>query len=413
MKRTLYLGALLAAVAGFALWQRPELLPWSEPERGVPVAQQTAPAVPAASAPAEPEEPVEQVGEAADRATGLQEILPRQSAGRAQGLDKTPDPLRLHSSAAVVVDADTRNLEYAKNEDVMLPIASITKLMTAMVIVESKVPMEAPITITEDDMDRERHSRSRLRVGTVLTRSEALHLALMSSENRAAHALGRTWPEGLDKFVEAMNRKAKQLGMDHTNYADPTGLSSANQSTARDLATLVLAASRYPLLRQYSTDAAYLTRVSKRPLQYVNSNRLVRGSGWDVDLQKTGYIIEAGHCMVMQAKLAGRDKVLVLLDADSNGRRSADAERIRSWVYQQAGVQDERKLARAKPAARSARKAVASAKPARKANTKVAKGSKGSTEKKAVAKAGQRQRKTFSGPADHRLAQKKGDDDGS
>jgi D-alanyl-D-alanine endopeptidase (penicillin-binding protein 7) len=170
-------------------------------------------------------------------------------------------------------------------------------------------------------------------VGTILSRSEALRLALMSSENRAAHALGRTHPAGLAAFVGMMNAKAKSLGMTQTSYVDPTGLSALNRSSARDLAALAFAASRYPLLRDYSTTAAYRTDIGgKRPLQYVNSNRLVRNGGWDIELQKTGYIIEAGHCAVMRARMGERDWVMVLLDAGGNASRSADAERIRRWI---------------------------------------------------------------------------------
>jgi serine-type D-Ala-D-Ala endopeptidase (penicillin-binding protein 7) len=433
MKRTAYLGALLAAVATFALWHNRELIPLDF-HSSTDIAQTAEPRAPAASGPvqAAPEQqPVEQVGESADSATPLQEILPRQSVAHAQGLHKTKDPLRLHASAALVMDAGTGKVEYAKNDEAVLPIASITKLMAAVVMLEANLPMETPITITEDDMDRERRSRSRLKVGTVLTRNEALHLALMSSENRAAHALGRTFPGGLEKFVEAMNRKAKQLGMANTVYVDPTGLATANQSNARDLATLVLAASKYPAIREFSTDEKYLTEVGTRKLQYLNSNRLVRSAGWDIGLQKTGYIVEAGHCVVMQAKLAGRELVMVLLDADSNNRRNADAERIRSWAYKQAGIPDERKLAKAKPAAKPAA-VVAKAKEADKGKGKekdrkaapkredrkvasTAKAGKDAKDPKDArgAKPGQRVTRSFPSSGDHKLATKKRDADGS
>ncbi|MBC5764686.1 serine hydrolase [Ramlibacter albus] len=424
-KRPVVLGAVLAVVAAFALWQNRELIP-GDMRPGTEVAQ---PRTPAASGPVAqaPAEPVEQVGESADSATPLQEILPRQSIAHQQGLHKTKDPLGLHSSAALVMDAGTRKVEYAKNESAVLPMASITKLMTAMVTLDANLPMEAPITITEDDMDRERHSRSRVKVGTVMSRSEALHLALMSSENRAAHALGRTYPDGLEKFVEAMNRKARQLGMNHTHYFDPTGLSASNQSTAQDLATLVLAASKYPQIRQFSTDEQYLTQVGNRNLRYLNSNRLVRSAGWDIDLQKTGYIIEAGHCVVMQAKLAGSEKVVVLLDADSNGRRNSDAERIRSWAYQQAGIPDERKLAKAKPAQKEEKKV---AKAAAKEDAKDAKETKVAKKKEAASKDKEtkvaaksrakekekeepRVRKSFSASAERKVATKKREESGS
>ncbi|WP_298924630.1 serine hydrolase [uncultured Ramlibacter sp.] len=259
-------------------------------------------------------------------------VLPRRSAGHAAGLHKTVDPLRLASSAAMVIDARTRQVLFAKNQEAVLPMASITKLMTGLVIAESGLPLDATLAITEDDVDNELHSRSRLRVGTVLTRGQALQLALMSSENRAAHALGRTWPQGMVAFVAAMNAKATQLGMTNTSYVDPTGLSRGNRSSARDLSVLAVAASRHELLREYSTSAQHRLQAEPRDLLYNNSNRLVRNGGWDISLQKTGYIIEAGHCMVLRTRIAGRDLALVLLDAGDAGARSADAERIRRWI---------------------------------------------------------------------------------
>jgi D-alanyl-D-alanine endopeptidase (penicillin-binding protein 7) len=259
-------------------------------------------------------------------------IPAKPSFGQLAGLHGTPDELDLKSSVALIIDQDTREVLLRKNDSAVLPIASITKLMTGLVVSEAKLKMDEPITIAQEDVDTERNSRSRLRVGTTLTRDEALHLALMSSENRAAHALGRTYPGGLPEFVKAMNAKARELGMSKTSYADPTGLSTANQSTAHDLAVLVDHAARYPVLRQYSTTPQYLTALGNRRLQYNNSNRLVKDSRWDIELQKTGYIIEAGHCVVMRTEVAGKDLVMVLLDADSNARRNADAERLRVWL---------------------------------------------------------------------------------
>jgi D-alanyl-D-alanine endopeptidase (penicillin-binding protein 7) len=189
-------------------------------------------------------------------------------------------------------------------------------------------------------VDLERHSRSRLKVGTVLTRDEALRLALMSSENRAAHALGRTWPQGLAAFVAAMNAKARQLGMTNTSYVDPTGLSSGNRSSARDLTALAVAASRHEILRAYSTTQQHLFDAGPKTLRYNNSNRLVKNPRWDIALQKTGYIIEAGHCVVMRTRVAGRDLVMVLLDASDNASRSADADRIRHWLDPRAALAD-------------------------------------------------------------------------
>jgi len=219
-----------------------------------------------------------------------------------------------------------------KNEDAVLPIASITKLMTALVLMEAKLPLDDVITITDDDVDYERHSRSRLRVGTTLTRREALHLALMSSENRAAHALGRTFPGGLAAFVEAMNRKARELGMKSTVYADPTGLSARNQSTARDLAAVVVAASREPLIREFSTTIEHDALLGKHKVLFRNSDRLVKSPRWHIHLQKTGYIVEAGQCLVVNASVADKELILVLLDSADKRSRIDDAERIRQWA---------------------------------------------------------------------------------
>jgi serine-type D-Ala-D-Ala endopeptidase (penicillin-binding protein 7) len=252
------------------------------------------------------------------------------SYGHRAGLHKVKDDLRLSASAALVIDQDTGQVLLHRNEDAVLPIASLTKLMTGLVITEAKLPMEETLTIVDDDVDSEKHSRSRLRVGTSLSRREALQLALMSSENRAAHALGRTFPGGLPAFVQAMNRKAKALGMKNTTYAEPTGLSTRNQSTARDLALVVNAASMNPLLTEYTTTRQRLLEVARgRMVQYNNSNRLIKNPKWDIELQKTGYIVEAGWCMVLDTRIAGRNLVLVLLDASGAGSRIADVERIK------------------------------------------------------------------------------------
>jgi serine-type D-Ala-D-Ala endopeptidase (penicillin-binding protein 7) len=251
------------------------------------------------------------------------------SWGHAAGLHQAPDDLHLKASAAIVVDERSGAVLMRKNENAVLPIASLTKLMTALVLTEAKLPLDEVITITEDDVDRERNSRSRLRVGTALTRGEALRLALMSSENRAAHALGRTYPGGLDAFVTAMNRKAKALGMKNTTYADPTGLSNRNRSTARELAVVAAAAAKEPLIREYSTTPEHDALLGQRKVRFNNSNRLVKNSRWDIHLQKTGYIVEAGQCLVMNARLAGRTLILVLLDSADKRSRIDDAERIR------------------------------------------------------------------------------------
>jgi serine-type D-Ala-D-Ala endopeptidase (penicillin-binding protein 7) len=256
----------------------------------------------------------------------------RPSFGQIFGLHDTPDELELKSSVALVMDQDTNEILISKNAQAVLPIASITKLMTAMVVTEAALPLDETIEITEADVDTEKGSHSRLRVGVSLTRGEMLHLALMSSENRAAHALGRSHPGGLRAFVAAMNRKAATLGMADTRYVEPTGLSSNNQSSARDLATLVKAAHDVPLIRELSTSPEYQVEVGSRQLQFRNTNGLVRSPSWDIGLQKTGYIAEAGRCLVMQATMAGRQLIMVFLDSAGKYSRIGDAERVRRWV---------------------------------------------------------------------------------
>jgi D-alanyl-D-alanine endopeptidase (penicillin-binding protein 7) len=257
------------------------------------------------------------------------------SFGELAGLHLTSDDLALKSSVALVMDQDTREILLRKNDSAVLPIASITKLMSGLVVSEAKLPMDELITITQEDVDTEKHSSSRLRVGVTLPRSELLHLALMSSENRAAHALGRTYPGGLDKFVEAMNAKAQLLGMKDTHYVEPTGLSSRNQSSAQDLATLVSTAYGDPMLREFSTTPGKVVAIGRRTLQFNNTNRLVKNPDWDIGLQKTGYISEAGQCLVMQAKIAGRKLIMVFLDSAGKLSRIGDAERVRHWLEKQ------------------------------------------------------------------------------
>jgi D-alanyl-D-alanine endopeptidase (penicillin-binding protein 7) len=256
----------------------------------------------------------------------------RPSFGQIAGLHSVQDELDLRSSVALVIDQDTREVLLSKNDQAVLPIASLTKLMTGLVISEAKLPMDELITITQDDIDTEKGSSSRLRPGTTLTREEALHLALMSSENRAAHALGRTYPGGMDQFVALMNAKAAMLGMKDTKYVEPTGLSSRNQSSAKDLATLVNVAYQDPVLREFSTSQGYQLALGKRTLQYNNTNRLVKNPNWEIGLQKTGYISEAGQCLVMQAKIAGRKLIMVFLDSAGKLSRIGDAERVRKWL---------------------------------------------------------------------------------
>jgi serine-type D-Ala-D-Ala endopeptidase (penicillin-binding protein 7) len=259
-------------------------------------------------------------------------VPPRPSFGQLAGLHSTADDLDLKSSVAYVIDQDTNEVLVSKNDQAVLPIASITKLMTGVVISEAKLSMDESITITQDDVDTEKGSSSRLKVGTTLTRGELLHLSLMASENRAAHALGRTYPGGLQAFVDLMNAKAAALGMRDTRYIEPTGLSSKNQSSAKDLATLVSLAYQDPILRELSTSPSHQVEVGKHTLNYKTTNRLIKNPNWDIGLQKTGYISEAGQCLVMQAKIAGRKLILVFLDSAGKLSRVADAERVRKWV---------------------------------------------------------------------------------
>ena len=260
-------------------------------------------------------------------------IVPaKPSFGQMAGLQGTHDDLNLKSSVAYVIDQDTHEVLLSKNDQAVLPIASITKLMTGLIISEAKLSLDESITITQDDVDTEKGSSSRLRPGTTLTRGELLHLALMASENRAAHALGRTYPGGMQAFVGLMNAKASQLGMRDTRYSEPTGLSSKNQSSAKDLATLVGTAYHDPMLRELSTSPSYAVEVGNHTLQYRTTNRLVKNPNWDIGLQKTGYISEAGQCLVMQTKIAGRKLIMVFLDSAGKLSRIADAERVRRWV---------------------------------------------------------------------------------
>ncbi len=269
----------------------------------------------------------------ADRSVIQVAQTPRVSAGERLGLRGADDPLDLSSSVALVVDQDTSEVLFSKNDRAVLPIASLTKLMTGLVIADAQLPMDESITITDDDAAVYRHSR--LAVGTTLSRGEMMHLSLMSSENRAANALGRTFPGGRDEFVRRMNAKAHELGMRDTRFVEPTGLSSDNQSSARDLATLVSVAYERPILRDLSTSPSYQLDLGRRTLQYNNSNRLVRNPEWEIGLQKTGYISEAGRCLVMQAKVAGRKVIMVFLDSAGKLARVQDAERVRRWVEAQ------------------------------------------------------------------------------
>jgi D-alanyl-D-alanine endopeptidase (penicillin-binding protein 7) len=273
--------------------------------------------------------------------TRIQSLAPtlsttqRVSYGERLGLRASVDQLDLSSSVALVMDQETNEILFSKNDSAVLPIASLTKLMTGLVIADANLPMGELITITGSDVDTLKGSRSRLAVGTTLTRGELMHLSLMSSENRAAHALGRTYPGGLKEFVRQMNAKARSLGMLDTRYVEPTGLMSQNQSSARDLATLVSTAYQRPILRSLSTSPGHQVELGHRVLQFNNSNRLVHSPLWDIGLQKTGYISEAGRCLVMQARVAGRQLIMVFLDSAGKFTRLDDAERVRRWVEAQ------------------------------------------------------------------------------
>ncbi|NHZ32891.1 serine hydrolase [Massilia rubra] len=238
----------------------------------------------------------------------------------------------LRSSAVLIVDPATRQVLYQKNAGAVMPIASVTKLMTALVVIGAGQALDEVLTVTDADVDRLKYSSSRLRVGTRLARSQMLHIALMSSENRAASALGRHYPGGTPAVVRAMNAKARELGMQRTRFVEPTGLSSLNVSTPEDLARLVVAAQRQPLIRRYSTDPGHTIAQGRQATLYRNSNRLIASPGWHIGTQKTGYIAEAGRCMVLHAKVRGRAVVMVFLDSHGKFSRASDANQVRAWL---------------------------------------------------------------------------------
>jgi D-alanyl-D-alanine endopeptidase (penicillin-binding protein 7) len=247
--------------------------------------------------------------------------------------EEDPTNLSVRSAAALVIDLEQGQPVYEKNPGSVMPIASITKLMTAMVVLDAQLPLDQPITITDDDLDAMKGTRSRLPVGAVLTRRELLRLALMASENSAAAALGRSYPGGTPAFVAAMNRKAREVGTRSTYYVEPTGLSSSNVSTARDLGQIVRASYRYELIRDYSTTESYEVEIADgRERLFHNTNGLVRSGEWDIGVQKTGYISEAGRCLVMQVTIAAKPYIIVLLDAVGRYTRIADANRIKRWI---------------------------------------------------------------------------------
>jgi serine-type D-Ala-D-Ala endopeptidase (penicillin-binding protein 7) len=268
--------------------------------------------------------------------TPAQEIRAPESVAR--GNTPQPSRLALKSAAAVVLDQATGEILYGKNSHNLHPIASITKLMTSMVVYDAQLDPNELVTITDEDVDYLRNTGSRLHVGASLSRDELMRLALMSSENRAAAALSRAYPGGREAFIRAMNEKAASLGLQGTRFADSTGLSSTNVSTAEDLAILVKHAHGYPKIREYSTATQYDAEVNGRKLAYRNTNGLVSNPSWGIGLSKTGFINEAGRCLVMQAQLAGRAVIIVLLDSWGKQTRGADALRVRQWLEAAAGI---------------------------------------------------------------------------
>ncbi len=260
------------------------------------------------------------------------------SAGHVEARNRADDALpaahrlSLRSAAAIIQDQETGEILYVKNASAVAPIASITKLMTAMVVLDAGVDMSETITISGEDMDSLRGTHSRLKPGASLSRDELLRVALMASENRAAAALGRTYPGGIDALKRAMNHKAQMLGMNGSRFDDATGLSSANVSSAEDLVKLVRAAHQYDLIRSYTTLTGHAVHVGGRPLAYRNTNRLVANGSWNIGLSKTGFTNDAGRCLVLQAKLAERKVIIVLLDSWGKLSRIGDANRIRAWL---------------------------------------------------------------------------------
>jgi serine-type D-Ala-D-Ala endopeptidase (penicillin-binding protein 7) len=241
------------------------------------------------------------------------------------------DP-KLKSSSVLIIDQSDSSVLYSRHSDVALPIASITKLMTALVVLDAQQPLDEPIQITEADRDLPKASFSRLTVGTTLSRGDLMHLALMSSENRAAHALGNNYPGGMSAMVAAMNAKAATLGMTTAHFVDPTGLSSQNVASPEDLSKLVMAASHNATIREYSTDSRHTVKIHKRLVEFRNTDNLVANPTWNIIVQKTGYISEAGKCLVMAAVIEGRSVIIVLLDSLGKYTRVADAKRIKTWM---------------------------------------------------------------------------------
>ena len=273
--------------------------------------------------------------QAADKSAKVRQT---KAAASVVDFDKAGAPI-LHSSSVLVLDPASGQTLYSKNADHVAPIASITKIMTAMVVLDAKQSLEEPIEITTEDIDLLKNTGSRLPFGSHFRRDDLLRLALMASDNRAASALGRNFPGGMPAFVDAMNAKARALGLTQTHYVDSSGLSPANVSSPQDLGKLVTAASQYPVIKEYSTTRAVNVTLpdSKKKMTFVNTNGLVRGSDWNIGLSKTGYIAEAGKCLVMQAMISNQPVVIVLLDSWGRLTRIGDANRIKRWLEKHPG----------------------------------------------------------------------------
>jgi serine-type D-Ala-D-Ala endopeptidase (penicillin-binding protein 7) len=272
-------------------------------------------------------------GKSKIRPTARAPIIPvKPSVAEAAGLNLEPDALGLKSAAALVVDSKTNQILFEKNSKAVLPIASLTKLMTALIVLESKQDLSESITVTEADIDREKNSRSRLPVGSIVSRKDLMQLALMASENRAASALSRNYLGGKDAFVAAMNQRAQSLGLSATQFADASGLSPDNTSTVQDLVKLTLAVDRHSLIREQSTADELNIHNGKRPITFGNSNRLVKNAGWDLRVQKTGFTSEAASCLVVHGKVDGRAVTIALLGAPGRLSKFGDAHRIREWL---------------------------------------------------------------------------------
>ena len=261
----------------------------------------------------------------------------RNPAKAARDPAKLVRDLKLKSNSVLIMDASDSSVLYSRHSDVPMPIASITKLMTALVVLDANQPLDEPIQITDADRDFPKGGVSRLTVGATLTRGDLMHLALMSSENRAAHALGNNYPGGMTAMVAAMNAKAAELGMASSHFVDPTGLSSQNVASPEDLTKLVIAASHNPSIREYSTDTHYAVKVRRHMVEFRNTDNLVANPTWNIIVQKTGYIAEAGKCLVMAAVIEGRSVVIVLLDSLGKYTRVADAKRIKTWMEASSG----------------------------------------------------------------------------